>query len=94
MEPEQRGWPNPPKVVITREQMVMAVLRSYIHSHGHPPSYRDIIEADIPGITSTSTVSRILHKLKAHGYIDFKPGFPRTLRILDSLDETGASVDI
>lgn len=86
--------PDPEQIVVTREQMVMAVLRSYIHKNGHPPTYRDIIDAEIPGVTATSTVSRILHRLKAEGFIDFKPGFPRTLTIIDSIDETGASVDI
>lgn len=79
--------PSDPELLqVSNDDLTLAFVRSYIDQHGYPPSYREIMEA-VPGVTATSTVSRILYRLKTKGAIDFKPGYPRTLRLLRSTAE-------
>lgn len=63
-----------------RQKEVLEAINQYINKHNYPPAFRDI--GDMLGIKSSSTVSDLLHKLKAKGYISWEPTQPRTLRII------------
>lgn len=60
---------------------ILQFISSYREEYGYPPSYREIaIEL---GVGSINTVSRHLQSLKEKGQVDWKPGHPRTLQVVE-----------
>lgn len=55
-------------------------LKALIDRLGYPPTLQEL--ADELGYQSKSTAYEHLHELRRRGFVDFKPGIPRTLRIL------------
>ena len=64
----------------TTKQKIMKFIQGYIEEHNYAPTQREIGEA--VGLASTSTTNGHLSDLKKAGYIDYTPGFPRTIRVL------------
>ena len=66
-------------VVSRRQQEVLDALAELRTHHDYPPTVREI--ADELGI-QVSTAHAHLLQLRRHGLVEWRPGRPRTLRIL------------
>ena len=62
-----------------REQQVLAVIADAVDRHGYPPSVREIGKG--VGLTSTSSVSRVLKALERKGYLRRNSSLPRSVGI-------------
>lgn len=65
-----------------RQREALEAVINYVETKNYPPSYREL--GNLIGLSSSSTVSSILNKLKEKGYVSWEEGQPRTLRILKS----------
>jgi hypothetical protein len=74
-----RDETSPPQDLTAREQRVLAVIRDYLGRYGYPPSVREIGEA--LGLTSASSVARLLRALERKGYLHRDPNRPRAVGI-------------
>ena len=64
----------------TTKQKILAFIQEYIEDNNYSPTQREISEA--VGLASAATTNGHLADLKKAGYIDYIPGFPRTIRVL------------
>ncbi|MEK4924092.1 transcriptional regulator [Cytobacillus sp. FSL R5-0569] len=64
----------------TRQREVLETLEKYVAKNHYPPSYREL--SALVGLASSSTISGILNKLRENGYVDWKDGRPRTLKVI------------
>src|SRR5262245_31756790 len=74
------GGPGRGKVLTWRQRKVFQVIQEYVEANGCSPSLREIAEA--AGLKSASTVNHHLAQLKAAGFVTYKAGSPRTVRVL------------
>lgn len=65
---------------LNREKEIFNIILNYSAKHKRPPTVREI--ARLSSLSSTSTISKYLHKLKDKGYIDWMPMHPRSITIL------------
>ena len=72
--------PGRGKMLTWRQRKVFQVIQEYVEANGCSPSLRDIAEA--AGLKSASTVNHHLAQLKAAGFVTYKAGSPRTVRVL------------
>lgn len=64
-----------------RQQQILAWIREYTQAHGYAPTVREI--GDAHGIRSTNAVADHLKRLRRKGAIVWRPGCPRTLRVVE-----------
>jgi repressor LexA len=76
----EAGGPGRGKVLTWRQRKVFQVIQEYVEANGCSPSLREIAQA--AGLKSASTVSHHLAQLKAAGFVTYKAGSPRTVRVL------------
>lgn len=63
----------------TRYRILQAI-KTYIISHGYPPTVREI--CDMTGVSSTSAVHYHMQKMFADGTLETDhPGMPRAIRV-------------
>jgi repressor LexA len=74
------GGPGRGKVLTWRQRKVFQVIQEYVEANGCSPSLREIAKA--AGLKSASTVNHHLAQLKAAGFVTYKAGSPRTVRVL------------
>jgi repressor LexA len=71
---------SPEPELTVREREVLGVIRRSVERLGYPPSVREIGEA--VGLTSTSSVARLLRALEQKGYLRRDPNRPRALGVI------------
>lgn len=76
----------------TRKIKIYNFIKSYIEQKGYPPSVREICSA--VGAKSTSTVHRHLKNLEKEGYIRRDSTKPRTIEIIENLDNKKEIINI
>lgn len=64
-----------------RQRAIWAWIREYTQAHGYAPTVREI--ADGLGINSTNGVADHLRALRRKGAIVWRPGCPRTIRVVE-----------
>lgn len=64
-----------------RNREVLEGVKTWIAVNGCSPSVGEL--GELLGMKSKSTVWGHLTQLKAEGYVDWKPGLPRTLRLTE-----------
>jgi repressor LexA len=62
-----------------RERRALALIAHWLDRNGYPPSVREIGERI--GLTSTSSVARVLRSLEGKGYLRRDPNLPRAVGI-------------
>ena len=62
-----------------RQYQVFEWIRTFVEHNQYPPSVREIGQR--LGITSPNGVKCHLNALKEKGYLTWRPGFARTLRV-------------
>jgi SOS-response transcriptional repressor LexA len=60
-------------------ELVHDIIKSYIEQHGIPPTFQDI--ADNVGLTSKSSIHRVLTDLEERGHIERLPARARAIRL-------------
>ena len=70
-----------------RQQRVLETIRYYVDRYGYPPSAREI--GDAVGLSSTSTVARLMRELERKGFLRRDPNRPRAISVVPA--ETGPS---
>lgn len=68
------------KMLSQPQRKVLNAVINYINEHGYPPSIREICLET--GHRSSGTVHGLLSKLKQKGFVTWKNGNPRTLKVL------------
>jgi len=68
------------KPITKRQQTILEFIRSFIEHNGYSPSIREI--GDEFDIRSPNGVARHLKFLRKYGYVTWKDGASRTLRVL------------
>lgn len=69
------------------QSRVLTAVETLTQQHGYPPSVREI--GDAVGLSSTSSVSHVLHKLEAMGRLALPaPGSPRGIRVVRAAEST------
>ncbi|HET8662509.1 MAG TPA: transcriptional repressor LexA [Micromonosporaceae bacterium] len=63
----------------TRQQRILEFIRSWVETHGYPPSVREIGEA--VGLVSPSSVAYQLKELERKGYLRRDPNRPRAVDV-------------
>jgi len=66
---------------MSRSQAIIDFISQYIQKNGYSPTTREIAAA--VGLSSPSTVTGHLNRLKKKGLVDFEPYEVRTIRIVD-----------
>nr|WP_278374579.1 hypothetical protein [Brucella anthropi] len=67
-----------------RQKQAYDFIRSFIDQKGYGPSYEEIGEA--LGITSRSSIHRIVHGLKDRGLIHLRPNLARCIELRPAYD--------
>lgn len=75
-----------------RQQSIYDFICQYTHSHGYPPSVREIGTA--VGLASPSTVHMHLKSLEEKGYIHRDSNKPRTIEVVEDPDTSGSDEPI
>jgi repressor LexA len=76
----EAGRPGRGKVLTWRQRKVFQVIQEYVEANGCSPSNREIAQA--AGLKSASTAHHHLEQLKAAGFVTYRAGSPRTVRVL------------
>lgn len=63
------------------QRCVLDFIKDYTAEEGYAPTVRDVMQA--MEWSSPSTAHEILERLKRRGLVTWKPGSPRTLRVLE-----------
>jgi repressor LexA len=74
------GRPGRGRVLTWRQRKVFQVIKDYVEANGCSPTSREIAEG--AGLKSASTVHHHLKQLKAAGWVTYRAGSPRTVRVL------------
>lgn len=72
---------------ITADAVIVAIC-TFQAERGFPPTMRELAAAC--GFASTRNLYRYLEPLRDAGRVTWEPGSPRTLRVLDGLDDRGS----
>lgn len=67
-------------MITPRQEEVLEAIEGLIDRHGYPPTIREL-GAEL-GLRSTSSVARLLMRLKTAGVVDWNPTQVRTLRVV------------
>ena len=62
------------------DEDILMYIADFIDQNGYPPTVRELCEET--GLSSTATIQYHLKKLKEKGYITYKEGSSRTIKIL------------
>tara|TARA_R110000868_G_scaffold119157_1_gene315702 strand:+ start:348 stop:578 length:231 start_codon:yes stop_codon:yes gene_type:complete len=62
-------------------KLILDFIKAYVKIHGIPPSYEVI--ANGVGLRSKSNIHRIVHRLRADGFLTVKPYKFRSIKLVD-----------
>jgi SOS-response transcriptional repressor LexA len=74
----------------TDYQIMMSVydfLQTYLHEHGYPPNMEEISAGCH---ISLKAIDHALYTLEAMGYLNWRPGFQRSIRLTGQMPSTAA----
>lgn len=66
-----------------RHKDILNAIADYTAEHKYAPAVREV--AELVGI-STTTLHGYLERLQTHGYVEWQPSRPRTLRVINRAD--------
>lgn len=69
------------KELTDKQTEILNIIKEFINEYGYSPSFREV--GKIAGLNSSATVFVHLKNLKEKGYITYKKGAYRTIRIIE-----------